>query len=83
MIAVKHPPCGGGGEPVDGAVLSGTLTPGFSGTRIPYYPERKCHVTFGYTKRNPPLLTLLTEESFGFLLTHPITGMSPARGKRP
>lgn len=70
MTRAKHPPAHGG-KHVDGAVLSGTPNPDFSGTRIPYHQERGRHVTLSSFWQNRPLLTFLTEESFGFLLTRP------------
>lgn len=69
MIAPRPSTLRSGGKHVDGAVLSGTLAPDFSGTRIPYYRERGRLAGIGFNNRNLPPLTFLTEESLGFLLT--------------
>ena len=53
---------------VDGPELSGTPTPDFPGTRIPYHRERKRPFPLEIDRRIPAPLTSLTE-SFGFLLT--------------
>ena len=70
---------GGRGNHVDGAVLSGTPIPVFSGTRIPYHQERDRPASIGFDRRNPAPLTSLTKESFGFLLTR--SAVSRNRGQ--
>lgn len=67
---------------VDGPVLLGTPTPVLLGTQVPYYWERERLITLWRNKADSSLSNFPNSESFGLLLTRPVTSSNCGRSRR-